>query len=47
VLAFDRGDVTCVVNFGPATVDLPPGRVEIASDAVDTSLPPNTAAWIR
>jgi alpha-glucosidase len=47
VLAFDRGDVTCVVNFGPATVDLPPGRVEIASDAADTSLPPNTAAWIR
>jgi alpha-glucosidase len=47
VLAFDRKDVTCVVNFGPATVDLPPGRIEVASDRVDGSLPPNTAAWIR
>jgi alpha-glucosidase len=47
VLAFDRGDVTCIINFGPATVALPKGEVVLASDDVDDELSPNTGAWIR
>ena len=47
VLAFDRGDVTCIVNFGPATVPLPEGELVLESDVVDDDLPPNTGAWIR
>jgi alpha-glucosidase len=47
VLAFERKDVTCVVNFGPSSVELPPGRIEVASDRVGHDLPPSTAAWIR
>jgi alpha-glucosidase len=48
VLAFRRGTgVTCWVNFGPDSVDLPAGeRVLLASDELEGGqLPPDTAAW--
>ena len=48
VLAFDRDDMTCVVNFGPGSVPLPHGEVVLASaDDVAGGVPPNTAAWIK
>jgi alpha-glucosidase len=47
VLSFDRDGLTCVVNFGPSSVELPPGRVDLASDDVGRMLPPSTGAWIR
>jgi len=47
VVAFDRDDVTCVVNFGPASVPLPEGELVLASDGVDGELPPNTGAWMK
>ena len=47
VLAFDRDDLTCVINFGPGSVPLPGGELLLASDAVGEDLPPNTGAWIR
>jgi alpha-glucosidase len=47
-LSFDRGDLTCVVNFDAPELELPAGELLLASDpAVATSLPPNTAAWVR
>jgi alpha-glucosidase len=37
----------CVVNLGSEVVDVPPGRVVLASEAVDgTRLPPQAAAWL-
>jgi alpha-glucosidase len=37
----------CVVNFGSEPIDLPPGRVVLASAPVDGArLPPQAAAWI-
>ena len=48
VLAFDRGAVRCVSNFGDHPVDLPPGEVLISSSALaDGSLPAESAAWVR
>jgi alpha-glucosidase len=47
VLAFERDGLTCVVNFGPESVALPPGSVVLASDDVETMVPPNTGVWIR
>jgi alpha-glucosidase len=44
VLAFDRGDLTCVVNLGAEPV--PIGDVLLASDDVAGELPPDTAAWL-
>lgn len=49
VLAFRRhSGVTCMVNFGPASIDLPTGEVLIASgDISDGRLRPDEAVWIR
>ena len=49
VLAYRRSSgVTCMVNFGPASVDLPGGQVLIASgDVSDGRLRPDDAVWIR
>jgi alpha-glucosidase len=48
VLAFDRpGGWTCVVNLGPAPVELPPGEVVLASTSlVGRQLPADSAAWV-
>ncbi len=49
VLAFARGArFACIVNFGPAPVELPVGAdVLIASDVLDEgSLPQDTSAWL-
>lgn len=48
VLAFRRGSVVVVVNFGAEPVALPAGEVLVASVAVaDGMLPPDAAAWVR
>ena len=49
VLAFDRGDLRCVVNLSPVPVDLPAhASVLLASGPLpDGQLPPDTAAWLR
>src|SRR4051812_27006929 len=45
VLAFDRGDLTCIVNVdGPP---VPVAGVILASDEIADELPPATAAWTR
>ena len=47
-LAFDRGDVTCVVNVDAPSVQLPPGDILAISDPdAGRRLPPATAAWVR
>ena len=47
-IAFDRGDLTCLVNFDAPELELPEGELVIASEPdITTSLPPNTAAWVR
>jgi alpha-glucosidase len=48
VLAFTRGDVTCVVNFGADPVELPSGDVLLRSDGgLDARpLPTDAAAWL-
>jgi alpha-glucosidase len=45
VLAFDRGDLTCIVNVSgdPAPVK----DVVLASEPIDDALPPGAAAWVR
>jgi alpha-glucosidase len=44
VLAFDRDELMCVVNFGPEPIAV--DNVVLASDDLDGgALPPNTAAW--
>jgi alpha-glucosidase len=49
VLAFQRGDVVCLVNFGPEAVRLPPYQeVLLSSDELtDDLLTTDTAVWIR
>ena len=50
VLAFARGDgFACIVNFGPAPVQLPPGAgVLLASDDLEGgALPQDTTVWLR
>jgi alpha-glucosidase len=47
VLAFRRGPVTVVLNCGTTPVPLPDGEVLLASGPVETTLPPDTAAWLR
>jgi alpha-glucosidase len=44
VLAFDRGDLTCIVNLCAEPV--PIGDVLLASDDVAGELQPDTAAWL-
>lgn len=47
-LAFQRGTVQVVVNFGPEPLALPDGEVLITSAALDSGrLPPDAAAWVR
>jgi alpha-glucosidase len=47
-LAFDRGEMICVVNVDAPAVELPQGELVLASEpTVTTSLPPDTAAWIQ
>jgi len=46
VLAFRRGSLTVVLNAGESPVDLPSGKVLIASGDVDGTLPPDTAVWL-
>jgi alpha-glucosidase len=47
-MIFDRGDVTVAVNFDAPELELAEGDLVLASDpAVTTTLPANTAAWIR
>ena len=47
-LAFDRGEMICVVNVDAPAVELPEGELVLASEPnVTTSLPPGTAAWVR
>jgi alpha-glucosidase len=45
VLAFRRGEVTCLVNLSESPVRFA-GRVLLASDGVDGVLPPDTAVWL-
>jgi alpha-glucosidase len=49
VLAFARGDLSCVANLSPAPVALPAHTaVLLASGPLDDDLlPPDTAAWLR
>jgi alpha-glucosidase len=46
-LVFERDGVACAVNVDATALELPEGEVLIASDIVDTELPPGTAAWVR
>ncbi|MFD4673255.1 alpha-amylase family glycosyl hydrolase [Lentzea sp. NPDC058450] len=48
-IAFRRGDVVCVVNFGPEPLELPPHQeVLLVSSALSTTfLPVDAAAWLR
>ena len=47
-MIFDRGELTCLVNFDAAALELPEGGLVLASDpGITTTLPPNTAAWVR
>ena len=47
-MIFDRGDLTCLVNVDAAELELPDGELVLASEpGITTTLPPNTAAWVR
>ena len=46
VLAFRRGPVTVVLNCGTEPVELPAGRVLMASGPVGATLPADTAVWL-
>ena len=49
VLAFDRGDLSCVANLSAAPVAMPAHTaVLLASGPLDDGLlPPDTAVWLR
>ena len=47
VLCFRRGPVTVVLNCGTGPVALPAGEVLMASGPVVTTLPSDTAVWLR
>ncbi|HWK92457.1 MAG TPA: glycoside hydrolase family 13 protein [Luteimicrobium sp.] len=49
VLAFARGDVACLVNFGADPVPLPPhsGVLLASGDLPGGALPSDTAVWLR
>jgi alpha-glucosidase len=49
VIAFSRGDrFTCLVNFGGAPIELPPGEVLLSSVPLeDGKLPSDAAAWVQ
>ena len=47
-MIFERDDLVCAVNFGAAELELPDGELVLASEpGTTTTLPPNTAAWVR
>jgi alpha-glucosidase len=46
-LVFARGEVTCALNVDGEPLPLPAGRIELASEPVDRTLPAGAAAWIR
>jgi alpha-glucosidase len=47
-LVFERGGMICLVNVDAPELELPQGQLLLASEpGVTTSLPPNTAAWLR
>ena len=47
-MIFDRGDLTCLVNVDADELELPDGELVLASEpGITTTLPPNTAAWVR
>ena len=47
-IGFDRGELSCLVNFDAAELALPEGELVLASEpGITTTLPPNTAAWVR
>ncbi|WP_027344434.1 glycoside hydrolase family 13 protein [Hamadaea tsunoensis] len=47
VVAFRRGDLTCVVNLSARPVALPPGDLLLASGPIeDGRLPADTCAWL-
>ena len=47
-MVFERGDLVCAVNFDADELQLPEGEILLASEpGITTTLPPNTAAWIK
>jgi alpha-glucosidase len=47
-LAFDRDGLVCLVNVGASSLSIPEGELLLASEQdIGSSLPANTAAWIR
>jgi alpha-glucosidase len=47
-MSFDRGDLTCVVNFDAPDLELPAGELVLASEpGITTTLTASTSAWIR
>jgi alpha-glucosidase len=47
-MIFDRGELTCLVNFDAPELELPDGELVLASEpGITTSLPADTAAWVR
>ncbi len=51
VLAFRRGDIACVINYGADPLDLPAGEVLVHTGSGSTSLAhelhADEAAWVR
>ncbi len=49
VLAFDRGDLTCLANLSPVPVPLPAHTAVLLASGplTDGLLPPDTAVWLR
>jgi alpha-glucosidase len=46
-LVFERDGVVCAVNVDAPSLPLPDGELLLASDQVESELPPGTAAWVR
>jgi alpha-glucosidase len=47
-MVFERGDLVCAVNVDSPELQLPEGEILLASEpGISTTLPPNTAAWIK
>ncbi|MBT8493006.1 MAG: DUF3459 domain-containing protein, partial [Deltaproteobacteria bacterium] len=47
VLAYRRGDLRCWLNLGNKPVELPAGKVILASAAATGTLPGNAAVWLE
>ena len=46
VLAFQRGDIACVLNFGVTSVAVPGDALLASGDLDGGLLPPDTCAWV-